>query len=143
MATQPRFIEPTPIRDPGVSESSAASLLSRLLSDVTGLLRNEVALAKSEFTQAADDAKRGAGGIAAGGAILFAGLLGLLAAAILGLSNIVAPWAAALIVGGAAALVGFAMLKSARAKFSSTAIRMERTQESLRKDTAAVARSKP
>jgi hypothetical protein len=121
-------------------QESAANLLSRLVGDLTALLRNELALAKAELSKAATNVKVGVAGIAAGAAVLLAGALALVAAAILGLSEVMAPWLAALIVGVALGVIGFVMLQSAKKKLEPSALSMERTQHSLRRDAEVVAR---
>lgn len=126
-------------REP-LAQESAANLLSRLVSDLTALLRNELALAKAEFSSAATNVKVGAAGMAAGAAVLLAGALSLVAAAILGLAEVLDPWLAALIVGVALGVIGFVMLQSAKKKLEPSNLSMERTQHSLRRDAEVVAR---
>ncbi len=129
MAAQPDFRGPTP-----AYEDSFGGLISRLLHDVTSLMRNEMALARMELSEAAAGTKRGVAGVAAGGAIAFAGFLALLASAILALAQVMEPWLAALIVGAVVTIVGLIMLMAARKNLSADAFRMERTQRGLRKD---------
>ena len=126
-------------RAPGEQES-ATNLLSRLVNDITALFRNELALAKAEFSKAATNAKLGVAGMAAGAAVLLAGALSLVAAAILGLAEVIEPWLAALIVGVALGVIGFVMLQSAKKKLEPSALSLERTQHSLRRDAEVVAR---
>lgn len=141
MASQPRYTQQTSFTSSDATNDTVAGLLTRLVNDVTGLLRNEFALARVELSNAATDAKRGLGSIAASGAVMFGGYLALLAAAIFGLSYVMQPWLASLIVGAAAIIVGMIMLKAGQKKVSPSAFRMERTQESLRKDAGTVRRS--
>lgn len=77
----PRPIEP--------QSDSATGLLSRLVDEVSTLLRKELSLAKAELSEAINQAKLGAISLAAGGAVLFASLLVLLAAAALALAHMV------------------------------------------------------
>lgn len=121
-------------------QESAANLLSRLVNDLTALLRNELALAKAEFSKAATNVKIGVAGIAVAGAVLLAGALSLVAAAILGLAEVVEPWLAALIVGVALGIIGFVMLQSSKKKLEPSQLSMERTQHALRRDAEVVAR---
>lgn len=137
MASQPQF-EGRPSIGPDAANDSVATLLTRLVNDVTGLLRNELTLAKSELGHAATEAKQGAVSMATSGAVMFGGYLALLAAAILGLSNVMSPWLAALIVGVAAMIIGAILWKSGERKVTNTGVRLERTQESLRKDADTV-----
>ncbi|MFO7276715.1 MAG: phage holin family protein [Pseudomonadota bacterium] len=119
-----------PVREP----DTAAGLLRRLADDLSTLLRKELALATAEVSRSVGEAKRGITGIASGGAVLFAGFLVLLAAAVSGLSQVMETWLAALIVGAVVAIIGFVMLQSGRKKLQAESFRPERTQESLRHD---------
>lgn len=141
MATVPRFSE-TPVagRTEQTVSDSTAGLFSRLLNDVTALLRNEAALAKAELMEAMVDTRRGVGAVAVGGAAVFVGVLALAAAAILALSNVMEPWLAALIVGVVLGAIGWVMLSSAKKKLSLNAFGMHRTRDSLRKDATTATR---
>jgi hypothetical protein len=124
---------------PGAGDpSSLSGLVSSLLTDVTGLFRNELRLAKAEASDALAAVKAGVGGVALAGAIMFSGVLALLAAAILALAEVLDPWLAALIVGLAMTLVGYGLLQGARKKLTPPTFSLDRTQESLRKDAALV-----
>ena len=78
--------------------------------------------------------------MASGGAMLFAGLLVLLAAAVLGLSHVMPDWLAALIVGALVSIVGFVMINSGKSKFDPSALKPERTQHALQQDKEMVER---
>jgi Putative Actinobacterial Holin-X, holin superfamily III len=119
---------------------SAIGLLRRLVDEFSVLFRKEVALAKAEAVQSFSHLKAAAISMASGGAVLFAGLLVLLAAAVLGLSHVVADWLAALIVGGLVSIVGFVMINSGKNKFDSSALKPERTQRALQRDKDLLAR---
>jgi hypothetical protein len=119
---------------------SAIGLLRRLVDEFSLLFRKEIALAKAEAVQSFSHLKAAAISMASGGAILFAGLLVLLAAAVLGLSHVVADWLAALIVGGLVSIVGFVMINSGKNKFDSSALKPERTQRALQRDKDLLAR---
>jgi uncharacterized membrane protein YqjE len=128
------------VRGAPSDKESAAGLLSRLIGDASALVRNEVALAKTELTHAANNAKRGVAALAIASVIMLAGALSLIAALILALAQVIAPWAAALLVGVAFAIVGFIMFQAARSKLSATAKPLARTQSSLQQDAAVLAR---
>lgn len=114
---------------------STPSLLRRLVDDIGTLLTQEISLLKAETTQAVGDMKAATISIAMGGAVAFLGSIFLLLAAVYGLSNIVEPWLAALIVGGVVTLIGIIMLATGRRKLEPSAIAPRRTAASLRKDT--------
>src|SRR4030095_5615088 len=112
---------------------SAIGLLRRLVDEFSLLFRKEIALAKAEAVQSFSHLKAAAISMASGGAILFAGLLVLLAAAVLGLSHVVADWLAALIVGGLVSIVGFVMINSGKNKFDSSALKPGRNQRGVQR----------
>ena len=111
------------------------ALLRRLLNEVSTLFRQEVALAKSEVTEAFSEAKVAAISMASGGAVMFAGVLVLLAAAVLALPAVARRrLAAALIVGGIVTAIGYLMIHSGKKKLEPSTFKPERTQHSLRQD---------
>jgi hypothetical protein len=114
---------------------STPSLLRRLVDDVGTLFAQEISLLKAETTRAVGDMKAATVSMAMGGAVAFLGLIFLLLAAVYGLSNVVEPWLAALIVGGVVTLIGIIMLATGRRKLEPSAIAPRRTAASLRKDT--------
>ena len=117
---------------------STPSLLRRLVDDVGMLVGQEVALLKAETSRSIAELKTAAAGIAMGGAVAFMGAFFLLLAAVYGLSNVVEPWLAALIVGGVVTLIGVVMLASGRRKLEPSTMAPRRTAASLRKDTEMI-----
>lgn len=118
--------------------SSVTGLFRQLAEDVTGLFTKEVALAKAELRHSIQETKSGAMALVSGGAVLYAGFLFLLLAAVIGLAEVVEAWLAALIVGGIVALVGFILVQSAKKKFTASNFTPEQTMQSLRKDRDTV-----
>jgi uncharacterized membrane protein YqjE len=99
---------------------STGELVKRLSEQVSVLVRDELKLAQLEMTRKGKQAGIGAGMLGGGGLVALYGVACLLAAAILGLSHVLQPWLAALIVGaalllvsGVAAMIGKARLKQA------------------------------
>lgn len=117
---------------------SAIGLLRRLIDEFTVLFRKEIALAKAEVTQGFSQVKAGAISMASGGAVLFAGFLVLLAAAVFGLSNVMPDWLAALIVGAVVISIGFVMIYSGKNKMDPSVLKPEKTQHALQKDKEMV-----
>lgn len=77
----------------------------------------------------------------AGGAIvLLAGLIILLMPAVYGLSTMMAPWLAALIVGVVVMVIGFIMLQSGKKQFEPSHFKPDRTLDALNKDQEALRR---
>ena len=134
--------QPAPTRSPQapLERESTASLLSRLFGDLSALLRNEVALAKTELTDSTTRAKTGIAALIAAVATLLAGSLALLTAVILGLAKVMEPWLAALIVGGAITAVGIVLLAGARKKLVPPHIEIDRTRAAVRDDVDVLAR---
>lgn len=126
--------EPERLHPDRSSEGSVRVLLKQLVNDVTLLVSKEVAVARSEFSHAVSDVKKGATSLVSGGAILYAGFLFLLAAATIALANVVDPWLAALIVGGITAVIGMIMVSSGKKKMQPSAGKMSHTTDSLNRD---------
>ena len=101
-------------------EHSTGELVKLVAEQVSVLVRDELKLAQLEMTRKGKQAGIGAGMLGGSGLIALYGVACLLACAILGLSRVLEPWLAALIVGaalllvsGVAALLGKARLKKA------------------------------
>lgn len=116
-------------------ERSLASLFSELTRETATLFRQEIRLAKAELTDKARQAGRGAIEVAIGGLVLFVAVLTLAAAAILGLSVVVQPWLAALIVALAVGVVGAVVLARGLANIRSDNLTPRQTLDSLRDNT--------
>jgi hypothetical protein len=122
------------------SGRSAKDLLRQLVDDVAMLLRKELALAAAEVGQSVDEAKKGATSMVTGGAVLYAGLLFLLAAVALWIATMLPAWMAVLIVGAATTLVGLIMVLTGKRKVRARSFAPNRTVDSLRKDKHAIRR---
>lgn len=79
-------------------ERSAADLVKNVAELVPRLVREELALAKAEMAQKGKQAGIGAGLLGGGGMVAFFGVAVLIAAAVLGLAEVLPAWLAALIV---------------------------------------------
>jgi hypothetical protein len=117
------------------SERSVAALLADLANETGVLIRQETALLKAELNEKLARTGQGAGALAAGGLIAFSGWLVLLAAAVLGLAHVVAPWLAALIVGLVVVALGAGLFFFGKSRLD---LVPRRTVDSLRADTAWV-----
>jgi len=89
-------------------DQSLGELFGDLTRDLAALVRQEVALARTEIGDKASHIGRHVGLLAAGGAIAYAGLLAILAAVIITLAEELRMdwWAAALLVGVVVAAFG-------------------------------------
>jgi len=113
-----------------------AALLSDLAGETSTLVRQEIALFKAELNEKLVRAGVGAGAIAAGGVIAFSGWLALVAAAIIGLSYVVAPWLSALIIGVVVIALGAGLALFGKSRLKADALVPRRTLNSLREDEA-------
>lgn len=119
-------------------DSSVGGLLRQLTREVPSLFTKELALAKAELSDSLRATKAGAASVATGGAVLLAGFIVLLMAGVYGLSNVMAPWLAALIVGGVVVIVGLVMVSAGKKKFQASSFKPDRTIQSINKDREAV-----
>lgn len=83
------------------SHDSVRDLVHRLSEQTAHLVRAEAALARLEATQRAKVIGVGIGTFGAGGLVAFFGMAAGVTAAILGLSNVMRPWLAAIVVAAA------------------------------------------
>ncbi|MHC8366407.1 phage holin family protein [Pseudomonas sp. ZT5P21] len=121
-------------------DASLVSLLRQLSREVPELLSKELALAKAELQTSLTTLKAGIAGVAGGAIVLLAGFIILLMSAVYGLSMVMEPWLAALIVGVLVMIVGFAMLQSGKKQFEPSHFKPERTLDALNKDQEALRR---
>jgi len=128
---------------PPSSDNSLASLIRELRDESTTLLRQEVALAKTELTEKASVLGRNAAYLAVGGLVAYAGLVfillslsELLSAGLVraGLSTTVASWLAPGIIGLVIAGVGYALIQKAKSTLSRESLTPEKTIQSLKED---------
>ena len=124
------------------NSQSVAALLQRLTRELGILLRNELALASAELTHTLRKTLAAAIMAALGGIALFAGLLALLAAAVLGLSHVMTAWLAALIVGIAVCAIGAATLAVGSRSLRAQNLKPQRISRSLSKDKDVITRRK-
>ncbi len=132
---------PVPPESRQPSSEGISELIRDLATDLSTLMSKELALAKAEVRESVHEAKAAVGAMATGGAICMAGLVVLLMSAVYGLSNVVEPWLAALIVGALALLVGFVMVGSAKKKISAKEMVPDRTIDSTKKDKDTLRRA--
>jgi xanthine/uracil permease len=121
-------------------DASVVGLIRQLTREVPALFTKELALAKAELQESLTTLKAGIAGVAGGAIVLLAGFIILLMSAVYGLSMIMAPWLAALIVGVVVMIVGFVMLQSAKKQFEPSNLKPDRTLDALNKDQEALRR---
>lgn len=116
-------------------ERSLGQLFGDLTRQMTTLVRQEIDLARTEMTTKAGAAGRDAAMVGVGGALLYAGFLGLMATIVLGLIQAgLDPWLAALIVAVVVAVIGGALVQRGRSGLANASLAPERTVESIRED---------
>lgn len=124
------------------TDRSLGTLFSDLTRDTVELVRQEIALARTEMSQKVSTAQRALASVAIGAAVLLAGLFLLLQAVVAGVERVlppdIAPWLAPLIVGAVVALIGWVMVRSGRERLDPDKLMPHRTMDSLRRDTSAV-----
>jgi len=116
-------------------ERSLGELFGDLTSSMSTLIRKEIDLARTEMTARATRLSRDAGLIGAGGALLYAALLGLLMTAGLVLFEWGVPaWLAALIVTIVAGVIGAVLVATGQANVKKADLAPRRTIESVKDD---------
>jgi hypothetical protein len=119
-------------------ERSLLGLFSDLWRETTTLVHEEAELAKAEISEKVSHLTTGAGEIAAGGAILFAGFIVLLFAAVGALQLMIASehaiWIAPLVVGLVVMIIGYIALSRGKKQMSAESLAPQRTMDSLRRD---------
>lgn len=121
---------------PPRAERTVAGLFGDLARESSRLFRQEIALAKTELFGKLGQFGTGAAEMVAGGLILYAGFLALLAAAVLGLAHVVELWLAALIVGVVVVIIGGAVMFKGRRDVEPSNLKPDRTLRTLRDDAA-------
>jgi len=128
---------------------SLAELMRQLRNEFTLLVRQEVALAKTEASEKVSRLTRNGIYLAAGGMVAYAGLIILLLAAsaalyvmlvAFGLSHATSGWLAPLTIGAIVALVGYVLIQKALSTFRDESMVPERTMHSLQEDKEWVER---
>jgi hypothetical protein len=123
------------------NERSLGELFAELSRETSTLVRNEVALAKTELSEKAARVGRDAGMVALGGALAHAGLLAIVAALVLLLATAgLSPWLAAIIAGIAIAGVGYIIAQKGLTALKRDGITPQQTIDSV-KETAQWARN--
>lgn len=124
-------------------DASLADLLSRLIADVSLLLRQELELAKTELRRDLTAAGKASGMLAAGGLLAFVAVLLLAWAAAWGLATVLPIWAGflivALVVGGGAA----AAIATGRRRLRSVDLTPHHSIASMKRDKEVLSERTP
>jgi hypothetical protein len=118
-------------------ERSIGELFSDLARDTGTLVRQEMALARTEITHTMTRAGRDIGVLVVGGAVVYAGFLALVAAAIIGFAAAGLDWwLAALIVGIIIAGIGAVLVQRGLGALRQEHLVPRQTIETLKEDVA-------
>jgi hypothetical protein len=115
----------------GGGERELGAIVADVWENAEKLVRQELELGLSEIDRRVDKLKVGLTTAVIGGAVLYAGILVLLAAVVLGLSTVMAPWLSALIVGGIVTGVGATMSQRGGAKAAESTKNDEHLQRTV------------
>ena len=125
-------------------------LLTGLASDISGLFRKEIQLAKAEASEKLDDAMKAGRNLAIGG-VLAIGAIGVFLAALvtglaallinLGMAETPAGFVAGLIVTAVIAGIAWAFVSRGLAELKANKLNMQRTTNSIRMDAETVKES--
>ena len=118
---------------PQRDDRSLGELISELSRETGTLVRKEIELATTEMTAKAKKAGADVGIMAAGGALVYAGLLALIAACVIGLTQLgVTPWLSALIVALIAMGAGYVLVNRGMARMRRMNFAPTQTVETLK-----------
>jgi hypothetical protein len=120
------------------SEPSTAELITQLSEQTSRLVRDELKLARAEFTAKAKQGGIGAGYLGAGGILAWFGFGALVAAAVLALALVVPAWAAALIVAAVLLLAAGIAALLGKKKVQDLSPAPERTITNVNRDIAEI-----
>jgi fatty acid desaturase len=115
---------------------SLGELFSDLARESSTLIRQEMELGKAELTSKASRAAKDIGFLLVGGFVVYAGLLGILAAAIIGLATAGLPWwLSALLVGLLVTVAGYFLVQKGLSALKHESLAPRETIESIKEDT--------
>ena len=109
-------------------------LFGDLASEMSNLVRQEVALAKVEVAQKAKYVGRNVGYLVVGGAVAYVALLAIVAAIIMLLAKVLPDWGAALLVGVVIGVVGWLLIGKAMMALQKAELTPRETVETLQED---------
>lgn len=137
MSPEPEVTPAAPVPSATATASShgereLGAIVADMWENAEKLARQEIELGLSELDRRVDKLKVGLITTTLSAAVLYAGVLTLLAAVVLGLAKVMAPWLAALIVGGVVTGAGATMNQLGRHKTGEGVRADEYTQRTAR-----------
>ncbi len=134
---------PLSSREANAYSQSLSGLLHQLMRQLSTLLRQELALARTEVRESLGRWISGMSAIVGGVALLYTGLLLLLAAAVIALALLMPLWLAALIAGVTVCAIGLQLFLYGRRLLKDPRLTPSHFPRSLREDTAVLMRKHP
>ena len=125
-------------RSTDLENKPLGDLFGDLASEMSNLVRQEVALARVEISQKAKYAGRNIGYLVVGGAVAYAALLAVLAAVILLLDRVMPAWGAALLVGLVVGGISWLLIGKAMSALQQMDVTPRETVETLKEDAACM-----
>ena len=122
----------------GQEQRSLGDLLRDLANDSTRLVRDEIALARTEATNKARQAGVAVAMMVAGAVLAIPAILFVLQAVVTLLSNFMYDWIAMLLVALVLGLAAFLLVRKGQAALSAGSLTPERTAANLRRDVSLV-----
>lgn len=116
------------------NRESFGDLLGQLANNSAALVRDEIALAKQEMGEKVETIRSGAFVTAVGAVIGLIGAMALVAAAIIGLGNLIGPGWSSLIIGLVLAVAGAVIAFTGIGRIKQTTLKPEQTIETLEED---------
>ncbi len=131
----PSYVEGEPAFTP---PGTVKGQLKDLVRDGRLLMRQEIDLARAELSEKATELRRGAGYLAAAGGLVFAGVLGLCAAAMWLLAIWMPLWLSALIVSALLLVAGGILFAAGKKDVEPSHLTPDRTMDSLKRNQRLV-----
>jgi VIT1/CCC1 family predicted Fe2+/Mn2+ transporter len=119
-------------------DRSPRELVSAVIADLSDLVRKESELVRSELSEKISSVQKAAMGMSAGAVLLLGAFLCILAAVVIGLSNLMPPASAALVVGVVSGLIGFTLVRTAAKKAEPTELAPTRLAQQVRRDAEMI-----
>jgi hypothetical protein len=111
MQNHPSNLGPTNVPKAGEDTRPLGAIIAELWENTERLARQEISLGLAQIDQRVDRLKGDLTRVTMGGAVIYAGVLALVASMVMLLAKVIDPWLSALIVGFVVSGSGYALLK--------------------------------
>jgi uncharacterized membrane protein YqjE len=116
------------------SQRSVADVLQDIVANIQQIIHSEFRLAKVELKEKAERASKPAVIMGTGAVLGLYGMGFLLLAAVYGLSLVMAPWSAALLVGGVLTVISLILVASSRSQLKRIGPMPEKTIQTVKEN---------